>query len=177
MPMDTPRIRAELNHLRIAPRKVRLIADLIRGKRVLEAERVLRFAGRHAAEPLAKLLHSAVANARHNFQIVDSASLTIAEIRVDGGPVLKRTEPRAFGRASQIRKRTSHVTLILTSSAPAASPSRRRTAIAVAPSGAETDSESPDMRRAGPRPTLGEKPGKAPSRRGFAQRMFRRKAI
>ncbi|MFY9462335.1 MAG: 50S ribosomal protein L22 [Candidatus Sungiibacteriota bacterium] len=105
-------IIAELNYLRIAPRKVRLAAGLMRGKRVFEAERELQFLTKRAAGPLLKLLKSAVANATHNFNL-QKDNLYISKITVDGGSPLKRTRPRAFGRAFPIKKRTSHITLIL----------------------------------------------------------------
>ena len=105
-------IIAELNYLRIAPRKVRLAAGLMRGKRVFEAERELQFLTKRAAGPLLKLLKSAVANATHNFNL-QKDNLYISKITVDGGSPLKRIRPRAFGRAFQIKKRTSHITLIL----------------------------------------------------------------
>lgn len=108
------KVRAELNYLRISPRKVRLVSGLIRGLAVKDAETQLRFLPKRASLPLLKLLKSAVANAEHNFSI-EKRGLVISEIRVDQGPVLKRFRARAFGRAAQILKRTSHVTLVLES--------------------------------------------------------------
>ena len=103
---------AKLNYLRLAPRKVRLAADLLRGKSALEAERQLQFLTKRASGPLLKLLRSAVANAEHNFRL-KKENLRVAKITVDEGPPLKRTRPRAFGRAFPIKKRTSHVTIVL----------------------------------------------------------------
>lgn len=105
-------IKAKLNYLRIAPRKVRLVADAIRGLPVLEAERRLAFLTKRAAMPVLKLLYSAEANAKNNFSI-QKEDLRVVKITVDGGPMLKRSMPRAFGRAAPIRKRTSHVLLVL----------------------------------------------------------------
>ncbi|KKW18713.1 MAG: 50S ribosomal protein L22 [Parcubacteria group bacterium GW2011_GWB1_50_9] len=105
-------ITAELNYVAIAPRKVRLVADMIRGMDVARAETQLLFLTKRASHPLAKLLKSAVANAKNNFR-VDESDLIVQRITVDGGPVGKRTRARAFGRAARIRKRTSHVTLVL----------------------------------------------------------------
>lgn len=105
-------VKAQLKYLRIAPRKVRLVADLIRGKRVSLAKNILDFTLKRSAKPLRKLLDSAQANALHNFQL-DPESLRIAEIRVDEGPRLKRWRARARGRAAEIQKKTSHVTLVL----------------------------------------------------------------
>lgn len=105
-------IVAKLNYLRIAPRKVRLVADLIRGKSVEEAETILNFAVKKAAQPLLKLLKSAISNAKNNFQI-EALNLFVAKITVDEGPKYKRWRARARGRASEIQKKTSHVTLWL----------------------------------------------------------------
>lgn len=104
--------KAYLRYLRIAPRKVRLVADLIRGKSVEEAQVILRFTNKGGTTPLLKLLNSAVASGVHNFQL-DPANLYIAKILVDEGPKLKRVFPRARGRADQIQKKTSHITLVL----------------------------------------------------------------
>lgn len=106
-----PYSRARLNFLRMAPRKVRMVADQIRGQNVEKAIQALIFSHRSAAEPVLRLLNSAIANAEN--EGLDSDSLRISEIWVDGGPILKRFMPRAMGRASRINKRTSHVTLIL----------------------------------------------------------------
>lgn len=103
---------AKLNYLRIAPRKVRLVADLIRGKKVEDAQVVLNFTIKKATLPLLKLLKQAVANAKNSFQI-DSSNLYISKIVVDEGPKLKRWRPRARGRAFKIQKKTSHIILTL----------------------------------------------------------------
>lgn len=105
-------VKANLNNLRISPRKVRLVADLIKGLRAKEAKAQLRFAARHSAEPLLKLLNSAVSNAKHNFNL-DENNLYVAKLIVDGGASLKRWMPRAMGRATPILKRTSHISLVL----------------------------------------------------------------
>ncbi len=103
---------AQLNYLKIAPRKVRSVGDLIKKLSVNEAEAQLLHQRRHAAKPLLKLLRSAVANAKNNKQLnVDH--LFIFDLRVDGGPMLKRSLPRARGSASAIQKKMSHVTLVL----------------------------------------------------------------
>jgi len=103
---------AKLRYLRIAPRKVRLVADLIRGKRIEEARNILNFTIKKAAPPLLKLLRSATANAKNNFQL-DESNLYIAKILVDEGPKYKRWRARARGRAEEIQKKTSHVTVVL----------------------------------------------------------------
>jgi len=101
-------VEAKLNYTRMSPRKVRLVADLVRGKHVLEAENILEFTVRRPAEPVLKLLRSAIANAEHNHSL-KKENLYISEIRVDGGPTIKRFRPRARGAAFPINKRTSHV--------------------------------------------------------------------
>lgn len=106
------KIKAKLNHLRIAPRKVRMVADIIRGQDVKEAEIQLKFLARRAAEPFLKLLKSAASNASHNFGI-EKDNLYISELQVNEGPPLKRWMPRAMGKSAQIMKRTSHINLVL----------------------------------------------------------------
>ena len=103
---------AKLKYLGIAPRKVRLVADLIRGKSVKEAQTLLKFTVKKANEPVLKLLKSAIASARNNFQLQES-NLYICKISVDEGPKYKRHMPRARGQAYEIQKKTSHVTILL----------------------------------------------------------------
>ena len=105
-------VKAFARYIRMTPRKVRLIIDMIRGKRVLEAETILKFTPRLAAKPVLKLLKSAAANGKNNFKL-DEANLFIKKITADQGPMLKRFRPRAFGRAGMIKKRMSHITIIL----------------------------------------------------------------
>jgi len=105
-------IKAKLNYLRIAPRKMRLVADLIRGKRVLEAQNILNFTVKRAGLQLLKLLRSAIANAKHNFGLEES-NLYISEIKIDEGPKIKRWKPKARGEISEIQKKTSHLSLVL----------------------------------------------------------------
>jgi len=104
---------AKLKYLRIAPRKVRLVANLIRGKSVKEAQTILDFTVKKAAQPLLKLLKSALSNAKHNFQLLDESNLYISKIIVEEGPKLKRWRARARGTAASIQKKTSHITIIL----------------------------------------------------------------
>ena len=105
-------MKASLSYLHIAPRKVRLVAGLLRGMDVRRAQLELRNLPKRASEPLEKLLKSAVHNAVHDLQ-QDASRLYIKKINVDAGPVLKRMMPRAFGRGATIRKRMSHVSLVL----------------------------------------------------------------
>lgn len=106
------KVTAQLNNLRIAPRKVRLVADRVRGVQVTEAIGMLEYDMRKTAQPMQKLLKSAVANAQNNFKLKES-NLYIVDITVGEGPTLKRWRPRAYGRASQILKRTSRVSIVL----------------------------------------------------------------
>lgn len=101
-------ITAKLNNYRQSPRKVRLIANLVKGKKVDDALGILDFAGKRASLPLKCLIESAISNAKNNFN-VDKESLFIKEFRVDGGAILYRRMPRARGTAYPIRKRTSHI--------------------------------------------------------------------
>lgn len=105
--------KAVAKSIRIAPRKVRLVTDLIRGKAVGEAVAILNHTQRGASPVLEKLVKSAVANAEHNYEM-DSDNLVISEAYVNEGATLKRFRPRAQGRASAINKRTSHITVVLT---------------------------------------------------------------
>ncbi len=105
-------VTAKLRYLRITPRKVRLVADLIRGKSVEEAQTILSFANKKAAEPLLKLLKSAASNAKNNFQLKE-LNLYISKILVDEGPKYKRWRARARGRADEIQKKTSHIAIVL----------------------------------------------------------------
>lgn len=105
-------VTAKLSNLRVSPRKVRLVADLIRGMDAVKAKSQLSFLSKKPALPVLKLLNSAIANAKHNYKL-DPNDLYISKITVDGGPVLKRVMPRAMGRAFIIRKRSSHVNLTL----------------------------------------------------------------
>ncbi len=104
--------KAVAKFIRISPTKVRQVADLIRGKDVREALAILRYTPKGAALPISKLVKSAVANAEHNYEM-NSDALYISKIYVDQGPTLKRYKPRAMGRADRIRKRTSHITVIV----------------------------------------------------------------
>ncbi|TCT21081.1 LSU ribosomal protein L22P [Melghiribacillus thermohalophilus] len=98
--------------VRIAPRKARLVIDLIRGKEVGEAFAILRHTNRAASPIVEKVLKSAVANAEHNYEM-DADNLVVSEAFVNEGPTLKRFRPRAQGRASRINKRTSHITVVV----------------------------------------------------------------
>jgi large subunit ribosomal protein L22 len=106
-------VRAQARYVRTSARKARLVCDHIRGKSVDEARAILDFAPRSAARDWSKLLESAVANAEHNHELVGD-ELKITDAHADEGPTLKRYRPRAMGRATQIRKRTAHLSITLT---------------------------------------------------------------
>ena len=119
-------IKVKLSNFRGAPRKVRQVVDLIRGKKAEEAVYVLSFTVNKSALPVLKLLNSAIASAKHNFQI-DQSNLFISKITVDEGPKLKRWHPMSRGRAYPIEKRTSHIVLVLSEiNSPAKEKKQRR---------------------------------------------------
>lgn len=106
---------AKLNNCPSSPRKMRLVADIIRGKEVVAALNILKFTRKHAALPLEKLLRSAITNwqAKNTGEDIATANVVVKDIRVDGGRTLKRISPAPQGRAHRIRKRSNHVTIIL----------------------------------------------------------------
>jgi ribosomal protein L22 len=106
-------VRAHAKYVRSSARKARLVCDHIRGKSVEEARAILQFTPRAVARDWSKVLESAVANAEHNHEL-DGEDLFIKAAHADEGPTLKRFRPRAMGRATPIRKRTSHLTILLT---------------------------------------------------------------
>lgn len=177
-------MKAKLRYLSIAPKKVRRIANLLKGMSVIRAESELRARPQRASEPIRKLLHSAIANAEHNLHL-EKSKLYISKITVDAGPSLKRMLPRAFGRATPLWKRSSHVTMVLSTreisgkeaeeaiQAPQAvifEEKKREPEIAAK---AEKQ-EKPKVKRA---VREFKKEIKPSARGGFARRFFRRKAI
>ena len=105
---------AKASYVRVTPMKARRVIELIRDKSAQDALAMLKFAPQAASEPVAKVLASAIANAEHNFSL-DPESLIISRAYVDEGPTMKRFRPRAQGRAYRIRKRTSHITVVVQS--------------------------------------------------------------
>ena len=103
---------AKARHVRIAPRKVRLVMDMVRGKPVEEALQTLGLVRKAAAPVIVKVIKSAMANAENNYDM-STDGLIVTRAFVDEGPTLKRFMPRAMGRATMIRKRTSHITVVL----------------------------------------------------------------
>ena len=165
--------KAQLNYLRMAPRKVRLVADLIRGLSVNDAEAQLLYERRRAAKPLLKLLRSAIADAKNTKQL-EPATLFIEVIRVDQGPMLKRSLPRARGMATPIQKKMSHVMLVLGEKA-----DQKPARFAIVPAKKE---KLPPKERAHKHDKKEEAGGESAAakrgeRRGVLKRMFRRKSV
>jgi len=100
-------------YIRVSPRKARLVVDMIRGRYVSDALDILRTSPKTVAKTIERIVRVAVANAENNEEIADIDTLVIKEAYVDQGPTMKRFRPRAMGRATRIRKRTSHITVIL----------------------------------------------------------------
>jgi large subunit ribosomal protein L22 len=158
LPADNQRRAfAKAKYIRITPRKMRLVADLIRGRAAADADNILRFTPRGASEPIRKVLKAAVSNAVNNHNLLED-SLFVSEIRVDPGPMFKRIAPRARGQAHILQKKTSHVYIAVAERAGAAAPARRARRVAAArggepaPAGAEQAA-----RAAGPRPAARSK--------------------
>jgi large subunit ribosomal protein L22 len=105
-------VNAKARYIHMSPRKVRLVVDVIRGMDVARARDQLRFMKKAAAGPVLKLLNSAAANAKNNFHLSEE-TLFVKTIAADGGPALKRWTPKAFGRAAPIKKRLSHISIVL----------------------------------------------------------------
>jgi large subunit ribosomal protein L22 len=125
-PASLPTARAQARYSHVGPRKARRVIDLVRGMKASEALDVLRFTPQAASEDVYKVVASAVANAEHN-EHLDRDALWISEAYVDEGPTLKRFRPRAQGRAYRVRKRTSHITVVVEAreQTPRSSSSRR----------------------------------------------------
>lgn len=171
-------ITAKLNNLRIAPRKVRMIVDLIRGKKTEEAEAILNFTTKGANLALLKLLKHAINNAKNNFQI-EPDNLFISKIIVDEGPKLKRFRPRARGQTYQIQKKISDIKIVLSEI--------KKTAKRVKRAKTEVLKEAPETMEKKEEKTVKtektqfkpEKEIKKPKLTGFKgiRRLFKRKAI
>ncbi|GAA1508746.1 hypothetical protein GCM10009827_023710 [Dactylosporangium maewongense] len=152
-----PGARAIARHVRVSPMKARRVVNLVRGLPARDALTVLQFAPQSASEPVYKVLASAIANAENNERL-DPDSLLVAEAYVDEGPTLKRFRPRAQGRAYRIRKRTSHITIVVESvpaaqarAAKAGVAKATKAAKAVTPETDETDEvEAPVAKKAAP---------------------------
>jgi len=150
--------RAQARYVRVTPMKARRVIDLIRGMRATDAQAVLAFAPQAASEPVGKVLASAIANATNN-HAMDARSLVVNEAYVDEGPTMKRIRPRAQGRAYRVRKRSSHITVVVTDgrapvvAAPvkASSTAKKAPAAAGAPGAEKADAaKAPAAKKAAP---------------------------
>lgn len=173
-------VTAKLNYLKIAPRKVRLMANSLKGLSVSEAEAQLLTSSKRARLPIIKLLRSAVANAKNNSQM-NLSQLFIKEIRIDQGPMLKRHMPRAMGRATPIQKKSSHITLILAESEKLKSPRFKIVKPKKVSGKIKTEKLKKEKETKIEKPKAPEKEtkeaAKPTTKQGFIKRMFRRKTI
>ena len=164
-------VTSYLKSLRIPPRKVRLVTGILKGRDAVAAKHQLRYLPKRSSLPLSKLIDSALANAQNNFGLVKE-NMRIKDMVVDGGPVLKRFEPKGFGSTSPIAKRTSHVTVILEEKVPGlgggkkASEAKPRTEPR---SGSGTGEIKPEIKK-----ELGQKESRVKS---FTRKLFQRKAM
>jgi len=170
-------ITVKLNNLRIAPRKTRQIADLVRGKTALNAANILEFVVRKPAHPVLKLLRSGIATAKHEFQL-DEANLYISKITVNEGPKLKRFRPVSRGTAHPLWKRTSHIVLTLDEVTPTSGKKIKEAKAdqnEVEPTGAQE--AAPAAEKKGKQKFSRKNDAKLQKGQGSSSRMFRRKSI
>lgn len=173
-------IKAKANHLRISPRKVRLIVDVIRGLNTTKALEQLKFVNKAGTGPIEKLVRSAIANAVNNFEL-DENNLYIKEITVDEGKTLKRWMPRAHGRATPIRKRTSHVDLSLAEIKDSGKTSAKKQEIEAPVNLEEMAKKATGSKDAKKKDDKGDikessETGANAGKKGFASKVFRRKS-
>src|SRR3989344_5588323 len=168
-------VKAQLNNLRLSPRKVRAVIKLVKGKKVNEAIGQLDYFVRRSSEPVKKLINSAIANAENNFNMVRD-NLYVKSIIVDEGVKLKRMRPKGFGRAAPIQKKTSHIRLILDELTPGLRSDKKTRAkketadeAVKRPASGEARSGRPEIKR-----EIGSKKGLLG---GFGKKFFQRKAI
>ena len=169
--------RAQARFVRVTPMKARRVVDLIRGLPAADAQAVLRFAPQDASDPVGKVLDSAIANATNNHNL-DPASLVVAEAYVDEGPTMRRFRPRAQGRAFRIRKRTSHITVVLETldaAAPVKAPAKKSTSAKAAPKAApKATDKATGKAKASDEPKATEE--KAPAKKAAAKKAPAKKA-
>ena len=171
---------AHLRHLRVSARKVRMVTDLVRGKSFQDASNILRFVVKRGAQPVLKLLNSALANAKQKFDAQEQ-NLRIAKITVDDGPKLKRYRPRARGQTYPIHKKTSHITVVLEEIKPTAekkpsqTPGVQEVLPPQTPGVSTAHSASTQKEAQAKKPVRAEKTWQKNIRR--LPRIFRRKAI
>ncbi|MBI2465654.1 MAG: 50S ribosomal protein L22 [Candidatus Sungbacteria bacterium] len=171
------KVIAKLNYLHISPRKVRSVVGVVKGLKPKDALAQLRFVPNRASEPLFKLIKSAIANAENNFSL-ETDSLKISEFKVDGGPVFKRFRPGSRGRSSPLKKKTSHVTLVLEGQRVATS-SRKSAEEKAAPIKEVATDEVKTVRtdKEGKREDIFKAKHVPVKKTGFVKKMFQRKSI
>lgn len=170
------RVIAHLRYLRIAPRKVRAVTELLAGLDVAHARSILESLPKHAAGPMLKLINSAVANAEHNFEL-DGENLYIWKILVNEGPKLKRFLPRARGMTSPIEKKSSHITVILEERIPGKKKAWKPKKVEAPPVVRETREEKLALERPAAKPKAEKKIGIGKRVLEAGRKIFRRKAL
>jgi len=168
----TQQVIAKLKYLHIAPRKVRLVAGAISGLSINEAEAQLLFRAKRSSGPILKLLKSAIANAKNNYKL-NTDKLFIKSISVDQCPMLKRFLPRAMGRATNLQKKMSHVTIVLEERADAKMP---RFNIVLPEKNKKTKKQKISKSKTDKKETE-QRPSLRPEKVGFFKKMFRRKSV
>ena len=166
-------VTAHLKSIRIAPRKVRSVAYTLKGLDAVAAKHQLRYLTRRSSHPLAKLLDSALANAHHNHGLVKE-NMRIKEVVVNGGPVLKRFEPKGFGSVSPLAKRTSHITIVLEEKVPGLKSEKKVAAAADHDETAHHDHKHEKQETPKAKKELGPKEG---GMKKTARKLFQRKTI
>lgn len=173
-------VKAQLNGLRLAPRKVRLLVGLIKKKDVDAALDQVTHLSSRASRPLAKLINSAIANAENNFRMVRS-NLYVKNAWVDEGIKLRRWRPKGFGRAAAIQKKTSHINVVLDERVPgmraAEKPVKEKQEAAPAPQADEASGPAPEKKPVLKRAESAPAKPKGGGLKGFGRRLFRRKSI
>jgi large subunit ribosomal protein L22 len=173
--------KAQARYVRVTPQKARRVVDLIRGLPTVEAQAVLRFAPQAASEPVGKVLDSAIANASNNLNL-DPASLVVVAAFVDEGPTMKRFRPRAQGRAFRIRKRTSHITVVVTPKDLAGKatvngrPSSKKAAAKPAADSAETPAKKSAAKKTATKTTAAKKTAGQAAKKSAAKKAPAKKA-
>ena len=159
--------RAQARYVRVTPQKARRVVDLIRGMNAADAQALLTFAPQAASEPIGKVLASAVANAANN-HAMDPRGLVVSQAFVDEGPTMKRIRPRAQGRAYRIRKRSSHITVIVSDGAVEAKAPKKAAAKTEKPA----EAKAPAKKAAAEKATAAKK---APAKKAAAKKTTEKK--
>ena len=173
-PTDYPSVTAKARFVRVSPTKARRVIDLVRGKTVADALDILRWAPQAASVPVAKVIASAAANAQNNSGL-DPSTLVVATVFADDGPTFKRIRPRAQGRAFRIRKRTSHITVVV-ESRPGGDERRGRSASAARARRAEASKAAASKKAAGPDDAASTEVAPEPAKKAPANKAPAKKA-